>query len=74
MTTARPWLAHFHAAQPELASFAEPASNHADAAAALTAAGYDGWIAIEMREQPDDPLGATATAVRAVQRLYGLTG
>ena len=70
---AKPWFAHFHAAQPELASFADPASNHAAAAAALTASGYDGWISIEMREQPDDPLGATATAVRAVQRIYGLS-
>ncbi len=73
VTEAKPWLAHFHAAQPALASFAEPEPNHADAAAALTAAGYDGWIAIEMREQPDDPLGATATAVRAVQAIYGLS-
>ena len=73
VTAAKPWLAHFHAAQPELASFAEPAPNHADAAAALTAAGYDGWIAIEMREQPDDPLSATAAAVRAVQAIYGLS-
>ena len=73
VTAAAPWLAHFHAAQPALASFAEPAPNHADAAAALTAIGYNGWIAIEMREQPDDPLGATATAVRAVQAIYGLS-
>jgi sugar phosphate isomerase/epimerase len=72
VTAAAPWLAHFHAAQPDLASFAEPAANHADAAAALTASNYDGWVAIEMREQPDDPLGATAAAVHTVQALYGL--
>lgn len=66
------WLAHFHAAQPGLAGFAEPAANHAEAAAALAAAGYDGWLAIEMREQQGDPLGAMEIAVRAVLETYSL--
>ena len=65
-----PWLWHFHAAQPDLASFAEPAANHADAGSALHAVQYKGWVAIEMREQSPDPLGAMATAIRAVQAMY----
>jgi len=67
------WLIHFHAAQPGLAGFAEPAANHAEAGTALRAAAYDNWLAIEMREQEGDALGATETAVHAVLRLYAPT-
>jgi hypothetical protein len=37
----------------------------------LHASGYDRWVAIEMREQAEDPLRAIAAAVRVVQALYG---
>jgi len=67
-----PWLAHFHAAQPDLATFAEPAANHVPAGRALHNGGYDRWIAIEMREPPDDPIGTTIAAVSAVRELYAL--
>jgi sugar phosphate isomerase/epimerase len=66
----RDHLAHFHAAQPDLADFAVPAANHTAAAAALRDVGYPGWVSIEMKEQVGDPLGATETAVRAVQAIY----
>ncbi len=72
VTAARPWLVHFHAAQPGLDNFSEPLPGHAAAAAALRAAHYDGWIAIEMREQPSNPLHAALDAVRSVQSLYDL--
>jgi hypothetical protein len=62
---------HFQIAQPNLADFAEPAENHAEAAAALRACDYAGWLAIEMREQATDPLGATEAAVCVVLKLYG---
>ena len=65
-----PWLVHFHAAQPDLANFEEPAANHAAAARALRDAGYDKWVAIEMREQPGDPVAATLQAVDAINGLY----
>ena len=65
------WLAHFHAAQPQLGPFDPPTAEHAAAAAALRAAGYRGWVAIEMREQAPEPLAAIATAVREVRRIYG---
>ncbi len=64
------WLAHFHAAQPQLGGFDPPAANHAEAAAALHAAGYAGWLAIEMREPAEAPLAAVETAVRAVRQIY----
>lgn len=63
-------LAHFHAAQPNLSDFANPLPNHTDAAEALRRIGYDRWVAIEMREQADDPLAAIETAVRTVKRIY----
>jgi sugar phosphate isomerase/epimerase len=71
VTSSIGWLAHFHAAQRDLASFADPAPNHAEAARALRAEGYSRWVSIEMREQPGDPVGATIAAVRAVKQLYG---
>lgn len=67
-----PWLAHFHAAEPKLAGFAAPVAPHAAAAAALHDAGYGGWIAIEMLEQPQAPLHALAEAVRFVRDAYAV--
>jgi D-psicose/D-tagatose/L-ribulose 3-epimerase len=43
-------LQHFHASEPHLADFANPLSDHAGAAAALAQAGYQGYVALEMRE------------------------
>jgi sugar phosphate isomerase/epimerase len=65
-------LTHFHAAQPQLGDFSEPLPSHGLAAAALHLAGYDHWVAIEMREQPEDPVAAVAQAVQAVRRIYRL--
>jgi sugar phosphate isomerase/epimerase len=65
-------LAHFHAAQPQLGDFQDPLLNHRTAAAALHATGYDRWIAIEMREQPEDPVGAAEQAIQVVRGIYGL--
>ena len=72
VTATRPWLAHFHAAQPGLENFACPHPSHASAASALRASGYEGWVAIEMREQKSEPLQAALGAVRTVQSLYKL--
>ncbi|WP_431283411.1 sugar phosphate isomerase/epimerase family protein [Humitalea sp. 24SJ18S-53] len=62
-------LAHFHAAQPKLVDFAEPIPGHAAAGAALARAGYNGWVAIEMLEQPDWR-GALTGALAAVGAAY----
>ncbi len=70
--TSAPQLAHFHAAQPQLASFDEPTPAHAEAAEALRSIAYGRWLAIEMREQTGAPLAAIETAVRFVSETYQL--
>jgi sugar phosphate isomerase/epimerase len=70
VTQSNGWLAHFQAAQPELGGFDQPIENHHAAAAALRTCGYDQWVAIEMREQSEDPIGAVKTAVNAIRALY----
>jgi D-psicose/D-tagatose/L-ribulose 3-epimerase len=72
--TANEWITHFHAAEPQLGDFTAPTANHAEAAAALREIGYKGWLSIEMREPPDAPLDAVATAVRFVGEAYQLSG
>jgi sugar phosphate isomerase/epimerase len=67
-------LAHFHAAQPQLGPFDDPTPTHAQAGAALQRIGYERWVAIEMREQPGDPLAAVAQAVRFVRSAYPIDG
>lgn len=63
-------LAHFHAAEPDLAGFAEPRAAHADAAAALREIGYRRWVSVEMKPQGPDPLAALEQAVRHVSAVY----
>ncbi len=67
---AAPWLAHFHAAEPQLGPFAAPVADHAGAAAALAETGYAGWVSIEMREAPDWA-EAVPAAFRTVRAAYG---
>lgn len=62
-------LAHFHAAQPKLADFADPLPGHAAAGAALAGTGYGGWVAIEMLEQADWR-GAIAGALAVAGAAY----
>lgn len=64
------WLAHFHAAEPQLGPFDHPLPAHRDAASALHGIHYERWISIEMREQPETPLRAIETAVRFVKSTY----
>ena len=59
---------HFHASQPDLGDFSVPLSAHWDAAEALKATDYQGWVSIEMREQPDWK-GAIRRAVAVLQPL-----
>jgi len=68
--TGYPWLRHFHAAEPQLAGFSRPRADHSAASAALREVRYPYWVAIEMREQPRDPLGALATAIQFVRATY----
>lgn len=65
-----PWLAHFHAAEPNLAPFAAPVADHAGAAVALRDCAYSGWISIEML-QAEDWMQAVPQAIAQVSRFYG---
>ncbi len=63
-------LAHMHMAEPDLAGFTAPRADHAGASEALRAIGYDGWLAIEMREAPGAALQEVATAIRFARATY----
>lgn len=63
------WTAHFQIAEPQLAGFADPVARQAEAAAALRAAGYAGWMSIEMKELPDWR-AECARAVRFAAETY----
>lgn len=63
---------HAHASEPHLAPLGAGGTDHAAAAAALRAAGYRGWVSIEMRAEADDTeLAAVAAAIRCAQAHYG---
>ncbi|MFZ2870729.1 sugar phosphate isomerase/epimerase family protein [Zavarzinia sp.] len=65
-----PILAHFHAAETDLAGFDVTKSDHVGASEALAAVNYDHWISIEMKPQAPDPLIGVERAVRYVQQVY----
>lgn len=58
-------LAHFHLAEPDLGDFATPRMPHARAFAALAAAGYQGWTAVEMLGKGTDDAHRVRTALAA---------
>jgi sugar phosphate isomerase/epimerase len=69
-------LAHFHASEPNLAELGtaangEKRSDHAAAASALAAVGYDGWVSVEMRQAgAGGNLAAVERALRRARALY----
>ena len=65
-------LCHFHASELDLGNFAAPVMDHVAASKALRDEKYEGWIVIEMRESPTDPLKAVEQAVRWVSNTYSL--
>ncbi|MBN8892884.1 MAG: hypothetical protein BGP12_21545 [Rhodospirillales bacterium 70-18] len=70
VAAAGPLLGHFHIAEPKLGTFDAPQCEHDAAAAALRAAQYRGWIAIEMLEQPEAPMQAVRQAVTFAAEHY----
>jgi sugar phosphate isomerase/epimerase len=50
---AAPFATHCHASAPQLAPVAAFAASHAPIATALRAAGYTGWVSVEMRATPE---------------------
>lgn len=63
-------IRHFHISEPQLGGFENPAIDHTRVGAALRAAGYGGWISIEMRRQ-DNPIDSIDTAVKLARACYG---
>ena len=63
------WLGHFHASEPSLAEVSDSAT-HAAAASALRAAGWSGWVSIEMRAVEQGRVEALTRAADRVRRLY----
>ena len=66
------WLGHFHVAEPHLGDFVNPTAKHKTASVALRHYGYDRWLAIEMREQPGNPMRALCEAIEFVRATYEL--
>jgi D-psicose/D-tagatose/L-ribulose 3-epimerase len=67
LTSAFPWLGHFHASEPALAEVSDGAHQRA-AGASLRQRAYTGWISVEMRA--GGGTGAVARAADRVRRLY----
>lgn len=61
---------HYHIAEPDLASFAEPKCDHRAIAHSLRTSGYDGWGVIEMRQQGKNELRALQTALEFALAVY----
>lgn len=62
-------LLHFHASQPDLASFDTSKVDHESNGRVLWMAGYQGWVSLEMCEQPS--MTAFEHALGVVRQSYG---
>jgi D-psicose/D-tagatose/L-ribulose 3-epimerase len=70
LQSAAPFLAHFHASEPNLAALGTSAA-HARAAEGLSRAGYDGWVSVEMRPAANgNNVAAVERAVRFAAKAY----
>jgi sugar phosphate isomerase/epimerase len=65
-----PLMRHFHASEPHLAALGTGGTDHDGCAAGLRAAGYSGWVSVEMRRTPDGAGGLAAVLARLVHH-YG---
>lgn len=69
--SAAPYLAHFHASEPQLAVVGEGTVDHPRFAAALKRIGYQGWVAVEMRSGWKTPdLEAVKVALHTTLEAY----
>jgi D-psicose/D-tagatose/L-ribulose 3-epimerase len=65
-------LRHFHASEPNLGDFANPSIDHRGAASALAQSGYQGYVALEMREG-NPAIPALKQALAFVAACYALS-
>lgn len=67
-----PLAGHAHASEPHLVPFGSGGTDHAAAAQALRAAGYEGWVSVEMRaDAADVDLAGVAETLRRATAEYG---
>ncbi|WP_127090647.1 sugar phosphate isomerase/epimerase family protein [Aquabacter cavernae] len=71
LAVSRPRISHVHLSEPQLGPVPGSVDEARIVFAALTAAGWEGWVSIEMRADPDDPVGAVRRAVRATLSAMG---
>lgn len=64
-------LVHFHASEPYLAPVGQGGIDHGCYAESLAAAGYGGWVSIEMRQVDPFNLLGLLRVVNHVKRCYG---
>jgi D-psicose/D-tagatose/L-ribulose 3-epimerase len=73
LETAKAFIGHFHASEPNLAPLGTSA-DHDAAGSALEAIGYTGWVSVEMRapsQAADENIVAVESAVRLALGAYG---
>jgi D-psicose/D-tagatose/L-ribulose 3-epimerase len=73
LETAKAFIGHFHASEPNLAPLGTSA-DHDAAGSALEAIGYTGWVSVEMRvpsQAADENIIAVESAVRLALGAYG---
>jgi sugar phosphate isomerase/epimerase len=56
-------VSHIHVSQPQLALITPEVETLAPLFSALRSAGWEGWVSIEMRKAPSDPVGDVRRAV-----------
>jgi sugar phosphate isomerase/epimerase len=69
ITSALPWIGHFHASEPGLAETTDGPTQVASART-LQHCGYGGWVSIEMRAPEKARVEALSRAADKVSRLY----
>lgn len=70
ITRAIPWSGHVHISEPNLAPIAKGVTNHVNIASAFSEINYNGWISIEMKEQPENVLSTVEKSIKYVTNTY----
>ena len=70
ITAALPWSGHIHISEPNLVSVGEGITDHLKIASILNSLNYEGWVSIEMKEQPGDTFAAVEKAIKYVAGTY----